>query len=340
MSGNAGYQKQSKTKRKRAKDHEDGRKKRFKNSDLPLSERLPKHGFPLDHPYNKDGYRYCLAEPDPHIPDNDNDEDYAKPVAIPAKVYRKLEHPIPLLSSHDRAPQLLLDDDRLSIKGDKGYSMARSTHGARKGRWYFEVKIISLPDDTAIRVGWSQIYANVQTPLGFDEFGYSIRSKKGTVFHRAKGKSYTNKVGFKEGDVIGCEIFLPDGCLAANKLPDTLKEATLIKFKNFYYFESRDHLREAKESLKSAPGSEIRFYRNGKSLGQAFADINDGIYYPAVSLYRGAKVKVNFGEKGWSKTPETSSKFRPMFEMGYQGQIEQAMSDLLFAVDLKINGII
>ena len=47
MSGNAGYQKQSKTKRKRAKDHEDGRKKRFKNSDLPLSERLPKHGFPL-----------------------------------------------------------------------------------------------------------------------------------------------------------------------------------------------------------------------------------------------------------------------------------------------------
>ena len=65
----------------------------------------------------------------------------------------------------------------------------------------------------------------------------------------------------------------------------------MIKFKNFYYFESRDHLREAKESLKSAPGSEIRFYRNGKSLGQAFADINDGIYYPAVSLYRGAKVK-------------------------------------------------
>ena len=47
MSGNGGYQKQNKTKRKRAKDHVDGRTKRFKNSDLPLSERLPKHGFPL-----------------------------------------------------------------------------------------------------------------------------------------------------------------------------------------------------------------------------------------------------------------------------------------------------
>ena len=34
--------------------------------------------------------------------------------------------------------------------------MARSTHGARKGRWYFEVKIISLPDDTAIRVKFNE----------------------------------------------------------------------------------------------------------------------------------------------------------------------------------------
>ena len=38
------------------------------------------------------------------------------------------------------------------------------------------------------------MYANVQTPLGYDEFGYSIRSKKGTIFHQSKGKSYTNKV--------------------------------------------------------------------------------------------------------------------------------------------------
>lgn len=30
--------------------------------------KLPPHGYPLDHPYNKDGYRYFLAEPDPHAP--------------------------------------------------------------------------------------------------------------------------------------------------------------------------------------------------------------------------------------------------------------------------------
>lgn len=30
--------------------------------------KLPAHGYPLEHPFNKDGYRYILAEPDPHAP--------------------------------------------------------------------------------------------------------------------------------------------------------------------------------------------------------------------------------------------------------------------------------
>ena len=39
--------------------------------------------------------------------------------------------------------------------------------------------------------------------LGYDEFGYSIRSKKGTVFHKSKGKSYMkNKVWFFYLDLI------------------------------------------------------------------------------------------------------------------------------------------
>ena len=87
MSGNGAYgQNKNKQNRKRKKQGESGEgRKRLKNSDLPPSERLPKHGFPNDHPFNKDGYRYCLAEPDPHIPDTDPDEDNARPVAIPPK---------------------------------------------------------------------------------------------------------------------------------------------------------------------------------------------------------------------------------------------------------------
>ena len=110
-----GSSKSSKPRKRKNHNQQEGSRKRQKNTDLPLSERLPRHGFPSDHPFNKDGYRYCLAEPDPHIPgkfrqqpktnpnhnsDNDPEPDYAKP--IPPKTYRILQHPIPLLSANDR----------------------------------------------------------------------------------------------------------------------------------------------------------------------------------------------------------------------------------------------
>ena len=63
-----GSSKSSKPRKRKNHNQQEGSRKRQKNTDLPLSERLPRHGFPSDHPFNKDGYRYCLAEPDPHIP--------------------------------------------------------------------------------------------------------------------------------------------------------------------------------------------------------------------------------------------------------------------------------
>jgi len=335
-----GSSKTSKPRKRKNHNQQEGSRKRQKNTDLPLSERLPRHGFPSDHPFNKDGYRYCLAEPDPHIPDNDPEPDYAKP--IPPKTYRILQHPIPLLSANDRAPQLHLSDDRMTIKGEKGYSMVRGTHGVRKGDWYYEIELLSLPtiNDSTVRVGFAQACADVQCPLGYDEFGYSIRSKKGTVFHKSKGKSYMkNKEGFVEGDIIGCHIYLNPENDAAKQLPDTLKEATLVKFKNFNYFESLDHKKKIKANLKPGKGNKIQFYKNGKPLGVAFEEINDGVYYPAVSLFKSAKIRANFGPK-WKKPPENGQKFEPITDQGFKGEIEQAMADLLFAVDLKINGII
>ena len=41
----------------------------FFSDPLFSAQRLPPHGYPLEHPFNKDGYRYILAEPDPHAPD-------------------------------------------------------------------------------------------------------------------------------------------------------------------------------------------------------------------------------------------------------------------------------
>lgn len=41
--------------------------KKGRGSDM-TTPKLPAHGYPLEHPFNKDGYRYILAEPDPHAP--------------------------------------------------------------------------------------------------------------------------------------------------------------------------------------------------------------------------------------------------------------------------------
>lgn len=141
---------------------------------------------------------------------------------------------------HDRAPQLKISDDRLSVTGDKGwvscsqddceirgdivirrensdlflkvvrcsrYSMVRATHGVSEGSWYFEAIIQDMPDNSAARIGYSMPLGNLQAPLGYDKFGYSWRSRKGTKFHQSLGKHFST--GFAKGDVVGFLIELP-----------------------------------------------------------------------------------------------------------------------------------
>jgi len=87
-------------------------------------------GYPIEHPFNKDGYRYILAEPDSNAPfrqEFDESSDWAgKP--IPGWLYRVLIPPFVFLALHDRAPQLRVSDDRLSVTGEKGYCMIRASH--------------------------------------------------------------------------------------------------------------------------------------------------------------------------------------------------------------------
>ena len=43
--------------------------------------------------------------------------------------------------------------------------------------------------------------------------------------------------------------------------------------------------------------NQVRFFKNGRDQGVAFkgAEIPQGIYYPAISLYNKAAIRVNFG---------------------------------------------
>lgn len=63
-----------------------------------------------------------------------------------------------------------------------------------RGAWYFEAKITDLAEGGATRIGFGQSQANLQGPLGYDKFGYSWRSRYGTAFHVAKGKTFSWRI--------------------------------------------------------------------------------------------------------------------------------------------------
>uniref|UniRef100_A0A4W5MIM5 Ash2 like, histone lysine methyltransferase complex subunit n=1 Tax=Hucho hucho TaxID=62062 RepID=A0A4W5MIM5_9TELE len=279
-----------------------GAAKRTRSDPLFSAQRLPPHGYPLEHPFNKDGYRYILAEPDPHAPDPEKLElDCWAGKPIPGDLYRACLYERVLLALHDRAPQLKISDDRLTVAGEKGYSMVRASHGVRKGSWYFEVSIDEMPSDTAARLGWSQPLGNLQAPLGYDKFSYSWRSKKGTRFHQSVGKHYSS--GYGQGDTLGFFIELPDGTETSKALPDTYKDKALIKFKSYLYFEEKDYVDKAEKSLKTVTPS---------------------------------RVSVNFGPH--FKHPPKDIKYQPMSDMGWGAVIEHTLADMLYHVETDVDG--
>ncbi|CAF1162961.1 unnamed protein product [Rotaria sordida] len=318
------------SKRKLATENSMNAKRR---GDIPKLERLIPKSFPPEYPFNKEGYRYHLAEPDPHSPFRqkfDETEVWAgKP--IPGHLYRTFLENECLLSLNDRAQQLKLNDDRLTITGDKGYCSVRSTHSVSHGTWYYEVTITSMLSDTATRIGWAQHLANLQTPIGTDKFGYSWRSRKGTIFHEACGLHYSNE-GYSENDVLGFLIILPKTTPPDVILPRKYKKLPLVKFKNYIYFEERDDLRTGEANLKSANGGKIIFYKNGINQGVAFTNIYEGNYYAAISIYYGATVSVNFGPTFVHPPTDSPIPWKPLTESITETYCTHALNDILFHI--------
>ncbi|XP_013078808.1 set1/Ash2 histone methyltransferase complex subunit ASH2-like isoform X1 [Biomphalaria glabrata] len=305
-------------------------------SDSSTSLKLPSHGYPLEHPFNKDGYRYILAETDPHAPNRqafDESVEWAgKP--IPGYLYRCMLGSEVLLALHDRAPQLKVSEDRYSVTGDKGYSMIRASHGISQGSWYFEVTVVEMPNDSASRIGWSLSLGNLQAPCGYDKFSYSWRSRKGTAFHQSRGHHYHDG-GYGEGDVLGFYISLPKPDDPELVLPQTYKDRPLVKFKSHLYFEDKDNVSETEKTLKPAKGSKMIMYKNGQSAGVAFSDVFEGLYYPALSLFKNASVTANFGPK--FKYPPKGLDYKAISEVAEQAHVDYALADIVYHVENENN---
>jgi len=308
-----------------------------------VTSQIPGSNSSIDFPFNREGYRYYLVEWDPMCKKREEFEmdENISTRTIPSHFCRLLNRDSVFLSPNDRAHQMTLADDKLTLTGYEGYCVARATHSVSYGSWYFEVEFLSQPKGSHARIGWGQSYAVLQACLGYSKFSYSWRSKHGTVFHEGKGRHYHSD-GYKEGDIIGCLIILPSmeeivkqGFSCSELLPPSKKNSDLIRFKHTMFFEENEESAQVK--LRPLMGSKIEFFLNGKSCGIAFNDVYFGAYYPAVSIFHTARVRCNFGPNfKFPLIDDNNLIVKPMSERAEQIHTEQALSDILFMVENEI----
>lgn len=176
------------------------------------------------------------------------------------------------------------------LTANSGYCMARTTHGIdRGGRWYFEVTIETpTQPDGHVRLGWAQILAQTEGPVGFDEHSYAIRDKDGATVHAGRPRPYAHQFG--PGSVIG--VFLEtadqsglDTVCDESKRAHIESEFPPLKFGN--YLVKQEILAHGR----------ISFAIDGMDFGLAFENIYHGKYYPAISLFNGGRAVLNIGPR-------------------------------------------
>ncbi|CAL5229622.1 g12986 [Coccomyxa viridis] len=216
--------------------------------------------------------------------------DYLKvtPLSREADLLRE-ENAHTQLSKSEKAQQMTLSEDKLSVTSHKGYRMARATRGVHKGTWYFEIRVTHLGPMGHCRLGWSTKKGELQAPVGYDEHSFGYRDLEGSKVHKALREEYGKP--YREGDVIGCFIHMPEG---GRRLEKSKADLLIMR--------GRPYVPEEPEPEPNVlPGSCVAFTCNGELQGVAYRDMNEGTYYPAVSLYtlpeqqEGATVTFNFG---------------------------------------------
>ncbi|CAM8967214.1 unnamed protein product [Rhodiola kirilowii] len=193
------------------------------------------------------------------------------------------------LSKFYKAEKVDISEDRMSAGSTKGYRMVRATRGVAEGAWYFEIKVVHLGESGHTRLGWSTEKGDLQAPVGYDAYSYGYRDIDGDKFYKALREKYGE--GYREGDIIGFYINLPNGEVYAPK------QLHVVLYKGQKYLCAP----EEKHAISQVvPGSCISFFKNGVCQGIAYKDIIGGRYYPAASMYTlpnqpNCEVKFNFG---------------------------------------------
>jgi Set1/Ash2 histone methyltransferase complex subunit ASH2 len=181
------------------------------------------------------------------------------------------------------APQLLVESasNTISMPCCKGYCSSKASHGVESGTWYFEVQIIKGD----VRVGWGQALAEIQAPIGYDEYGYGFSNKNSKIFHCSRG--YPVQIE-NEASVIGCLLCIPD--IELEESNDTI---SAIKQK----YPPLNFLTTYNVKQDILQNGSIQFYADGQPISCGrFENIYRAKYFPTVSIFGDAKVVVRFSE--------------------------------------------
>lgn len=260
------------------------------------------------------------------IPLDDDDEEQATEDTvneIPKGLLTEYFKPV-RLSKCDKAVAIAFEGDNdtfHTVRGYKGFRMVRATSGVMEGSWYFEVHVLKF-NRGHVRLGWGTRHSDVETPVGFDAYGFSYRDLTGEFVNRGRPKPYGQSYG--QGDVIGCRIKLP------NLTEDQKKNIaeTDMAWLHFKHVSLGQGPRPDDSRLDVTPHAEVEFFKNGKSMGipplftaarekhKADEKMSDakqgevvrksehpteklgmtgGVYYPSIALFQNALVRVNFG---------------------------------------------
>mmetsp|Transcript_16931 Transcript_16931/g.22384 ORF Transcript_16931/g.22384 Transcript_16931/m.22384 type:complete len:303 (+) Transcript_16931:76-984(+) len=235
-----------------------------------------------------------------------------------------------VFSRSDSAPQLLIAKDQLTVTGEKGYRMARASMGVSEGCFFWECEILKPEKPEAhCRLGWAQQQAPLQAPVGYDKWSFGYRDIAGSKVHQSlRHDNYGEEYGYSEeiehGDIVGFLIYLPPRPKAeADELSPSANESS-----------------DSTNTVPNMPStSHIRFYKNGIDQGIAYENIPEGTYYPAVSLYSGAKVRANFGPQFIYK-PKFHLKTQPMRSMKKE-EVDEKQAQLKWIYQRRqVHGII